>query len=253
MRFTTLIFIFQVFTGCLKITVNTTRPIYTVPLRRYMTRTVEISRYAHRVHSKLQPEMSSAMQSATTMPRPRGIAATPRMPCSVLVHAKGASKPRQLSCTATGGGGRVDRRDVLLSLGGAAAGGLATTSHGALAQPIQPPDLQDCHPPADLPATAPNVNCCPTYGLPGVIDFKLPPASAPLHVRPAAHLVDKGYLAKYERAVVLMKALPDDDPRSFAQQWRVHCAYCDGAYDQVGLPNLEIQVHNCWLFLPWHR
>jgi polyphenol oxidase len=175
------------------------------------------------------------------------------MPCSVLVHAKGASKPRQLSCTATGGGGRVDRRDVLLSLGGAAAGGLATTSHGALAQPIQPPDLQDCHPPADLPATAPNVNCCPTYGLPGVIDFKLPPASAPLHVRPAAHLVDKGYLAKYERAVVLMKALPDDDPRSFAQQWRVHCAYCDGAYDQVGLPNLEIQVHNCWLFLPWHR
>uniref|UniRef100_J3M1K4 Tyrosinase copper-binding domain-containing protein n=1 Tax=Oryza brachyantha TaxID=4533 RepID=J3M1K4_ORYBR len=61
------------------------------------------------------------------------------------------------------------------------------------------------------------------------------------------------YLAKYEKAVSLMKKLPADDPRSFEQQWRVHCAYCDGAYDQVGFPGLEIQVHSCWLFFPWHR
>ncbi|PPD74948.1 hypothetical protein GOBAR_DD28123 [Gossypium barbadense] len=31
----------------------------------------------------------------------------------------------------------------------------------------------------------------------------------------------------------LMKALPDDDPRSFKQQANVHCAYCNGAYDHV--------------------
>ncbi|TVU16427.1 hypothetical protein EJB05_39989, partial [Eragrostis curvula] len=87
----------------------------------------------------------------------------------------------------------------------------------------------------------------------GVTDFVPPPAfTAPLRVRPAAHLVDKEYLAKYEKAVELMKRLPDDDPRSFAQQWRVHCAYCEGAYDQVGFPDLELQVHNGWLFLPWH-
>ena len=79
-----------------------------------------------------------------------------------------------------------------------------------------------------------------------------PPAGSPLRVRPSAHLVDEEYLAKYERAVALMKALPDDDPRSFAQQWRVHCAYCDAAYDQVGFPDLDLQIHNCWLFFPWH-
>ncbi|CAA7404100.1 unnamed protein product [Spirodela intermedia] len=50
-----------------------------------------------------------------------------------------------------------------------------------------------------------------------------------------------------------MKALPADDPRSFAQQANVHCAYCDGAYDQVGFPDLELQVHNSWLFFPFHR
>ncbi|KAG6478564.1 hypothetical protein ZIOFF_062007 [Zingiber officinale] len=33
----------------------------------------------------------------------------------------------------------------------------------------------------------------------------------------------------------------------------VHCAYCHSAYEQIGFPDLEIQVHNSWLFLPWHR
>ncbi|WVZ87198.1 hypothetical protein U9M48_033877 [Paspalum notatum var. saurae] len=201
------------------------------------------------------------MESATAMPLPlRGVAATPPMPCTLqaalgrnhhhLLGTKNASRPRHLSCKATGG-----RRDVLLGLGGAAAASLPLSSRngGALAAPIQAPDLRTCHPP-ELPDTAPDVNCCPTYrpGT-GIVDLKPPPASSPLRVRPAAHLVDKEYLAKYEKAVALMKALPDDDPRSFTQQWHVHCAYCDGAYDQVGFPDLEIQIHNCWLFFPWHR
>jgi polyphenol oxidase len=204
------------------------------------------------------------MESAT-MP-PRGVAA-PRTPSSLqtlrgshplLLHGKHASKPRRLSCCkATGGGGRVDRRDVLLGLSGAAAAaGLATTSHGggdALAAPIQAPDLANCNPPA-IPDTGADLSCCLPYRSgTAIVDFKPPPASAPFRVRPAAHLVDKAYLAKYERAVSLMKGLPDDDPRSFAQQWRVHCAYCDAAYDQVGFPDLELQIHNCWLFFPWHR
>jgi polyphenol oxidase len=143
---------------------------------------------------------------------------------------------------------------VLLGLGGAAAAGLGMQRGrgAAIAAPIQAPDLRNCHPP-DLPNTAPDTNCCPASGT-GIVDFQLPPASsAPLRVRPAAHLVDAEYLAKYERAVALMKQLPADDPRSFEQQWRVHCAYCDGAYDQVGFPDLELQIHNCWLFFPWHR
>ena len=50
-----------------------------------------------------------------------------------------------------------------------------------------------------------------------------------------------------------MKALPDDDPWSFRQQASVRCAYCNGADDQVGFPDLEIQVHASWLFFPFHR
>ncbi|KAL6651414.1 hypothetical protein ACP70R_010339 [Stipagrostis hirtigluma subsp. patula] len=118
--------------------------------------------------------------------------------------------------------------------------------------PIQPPDLRKCHLPREPPAT--HVHCCPPYtpGTP-IINFAPPPANSPLRVRPAAHQVDAAYLAKYETAVALMKLLPRDDPRSFDQQWRVHCAYGRGAYDQVGHPNLQIQVHKCWLFFPWHR
>ncbi|KAF7803500.1 polyphenol oxidase, chloroplastic-like [Senna tora] len=40
---------------------------------------------------------------------------------------------------------------------------------------------------------------------------------------------------------------------SFTQQANIHCAYCDGAYHQVGFPEMDLQVHNSWLFLPFHR
>ena len=196
---------------------------------------------------------------------PRGVAArrTPSIlqrlrgshPLGLLLRTKDASNPRRLSCCKAAGGSSVDRRDVLLGLGGAAAAsGLATTtSHGALAAPIQAPDLANCNPP-EIPDTAPDLSCCLPYRSgAAIVDFTPPPAGSPLRVRPAAHLVGEEYLAKYERAVALMKALPDDDPRSFAQQWRVHCAYCDAAYDQVGFPDLDLQIHNCWLFFPWHR
>ncbi|KAL6843827.1 hypothetical protein ACP4OV_026398 [Aristida adscensionis] len=213
------------------------------------------------------------MESAAVRPRGAAPAGMPcglqaaALRCRLLVDArkKTTRKPRSFSCKAvTGGGGdrTVDRRGVLLGLGGgaaAAAAGLAPPPpphDGALAAPIQAPDLQSCHPPGDLPGPAPggDLDCCPTYrpGA-GAVDFTPPPAHSPLRMRPAAHLVDREYLAKYENAVAAMKALPESDPRSFAQQWRVHCAYCDGAYDQVGFPNLELQIHNCWLFFPWHR
>ncbi|CAO2178091.1 unnamed protein product [Urochloa humidicola] len=60
-------------------------------------------------------------------------------------------------------------------------------------------------------------------------------------------------MAKYARAVALMKALPRSDPRSFYQQANVHCAYCTGAHRQAGRPNLGVQVHFSWLFFPFHR
>ncbi|WJX22242.1 catechol oxidase [Trifolium repens] len=143
------------------------------------------------------------------------------------------------------------RRNVLIGLGGLY--GTFATNPFALASPISPPDLSACGPP-DLPlgATPNNINCCPPNS-PKIIDFKIPSSNQPLRVRQAAHLVNEEYLAKYKKALKLMKALPSNDPRSFTQQANIHCAYCDGAYSQVGFPNLDIQVHNSWLFFPFHR
>ncbi|MQM01823.1 hypothetical protein Taro_034586 [Colocasia esculenta] len=173
----------------------------------------------------------------------------------VRVSGKGihVTSPARISCmgeNASGPWERLDRRDLLLGMGGLYAGLAAVGGGDALASPIQAPDLSKCGA-ADIPAGASPTNCCPPYAS-DIVDYKFRP-SGPLRVRPAAHLVDSEYLAKYERAVALMKALPADDPRNFTQQANVHCAYCDGAYDQVGFPDLELQVHNSWLFFPWHR
>ncbi|CAH1415798.1 unnamed protein product [Lactuca virosa] len=123
---------------------------------------------------------------------------------------------------------KLDRRNVLLGLGGlyGTAANFGSNSL-AFADPIMGPDLSQCGP-ADLPQGAVPTNCCPPYNT-KIIDFKLPPQSNPLRVRPAAHLVDKDYIDKFSKAIELMKALPDDDPRSFKQQANVHCAYCDAA------------------------
>ncbi|KAL0362571.1 UNVERIFIED_CONTAM: Polyphenol oxidase I, chloroplastic [Sesamum calycinum] len=61
-----------------------------------------------------------------------------------------------------------------------------------------------------------DVNCCPPLSQ-KIIDYKLPPITK-MRFRPAAHLASQEYIAKYEKAVELMKALPEDDPRSFMQQ-----------------------------------
>ncbi|RZC47958.1 hypothetical protein C5167_040901 [Papaver somniferum] len=148
----------------------------------------------------------------------------------------------------------IDRRNMLLGLGGL-YGATSTAGFGAdrmaMAAPIAPPDLSKCGP-ANLPDGALPVNCCPPPNT-EIIDFQVPSQTTPLRIRPAAHLVDEAYIEKYNRAYELMRALPDDDPRSFKQQANVHCAYCDGAYDQAGFPNLDIQVHGSWLFFPFHR
>ncbi|XP_062087626.1 polyphenol oxidase, chloroplastic-like [Humulus lupulus] len=147
---------------------------------------------------------------------------------------------------------KFDRRNVLIGLGGLYGTTLTglSSNPSAFADPIAPPDLSKCGP-ADFPEGVTPTNCCPPVS-PKIIDFKPPPVSR-LRTRPAAHAVDDAYIAKYNRAIQLMKALPDSDPRSFSQQADIHCAYCDGSYDQVGFPDLELQVHNCWLFFPFHR
>lgn len=173
-------------------------------------------------------------------------------------YSRGKRSLPRVSCQAKNSNGEdkqslgmYDRRNVLIGLGGLYGAAGLVTDPFALAAPISAPDLAKCGK-ADLPAGAKATNCCPPPSS-KILDFKLPPPSNALRVRPAAHLATKDYLAKFEKAINLMKALPDDDPRSFTQQANVHCAYCDGAYHQVGFPNLELQVHDSWLFFPFHR
>lgn len=144
---------------------------------------------------------------------------------------------------------KLDRRDVLLvGLGGLyGVSNLSSSDPFAFAAPISAPDISKCG-----KADTTTDNCCPPKST-NIINFKLPPSNSSLRVRPAAHLADDAYIAKYSKAIELMKALPADDPRSFMNQANVHCAYCDGAYDQVGFPNLDLQIHNSWLFFPFHR
>ncbi|TVU34832.1 hypothetical protein EJB05_16685, partial [Eragrostis curvula] len=141
-----------------------------------------------------------------------------------------------------------DRRDVLLGLGALGAS-VATAGvlspRRAFADPVATPDISSCGPPGP-PAGRQQPR------LP--VDFAPPDASSsPLRTRPAAHSAGVDYVAKFNAAIAAMKALPADDPRSFAAQASVHCAYCDGSYSPEGFPGVDLQVHNSWLFFPFHR
>ncbi|CAD6340907.1 unnamed protein product [Miscanthus lutarioriparius] len=169
---------------------------------------------------------------------------------------------QRVSCASPRGGERSeqeaqkhDRRDVLLGLGALGANATATlmSARRAGANPIATPDISSCGP-ADLPPSANVLTCCPPPSNALPVDFTLPDATTlPLRTRPAAHSVTADYVAKFNAGIAAMKALPADDPRSFAAQASVHCAYCDGSYSPEGFPGVELQVHNSWLFFPFHR
>ncbi|XP_074365416.1 polyphenol oxidase, chloroplastic-like [Apium graveolens] len=145
-------------------------------------------------------------------------------------------------------GGKFDRRDILLGLGGLY--GTTAVSQAAFASPV---DATKCGNADTLP-TCTNIkdaNCCPPPN-PNISDFIFP-TNQPLRVRPAAQLADKKYIEKYNKAMQIMRSLPKDHPHSFAQQAAIHCAYCDSAYEMVGFPNVKMDVHFSWLFFPFHR
>ncbi|GLJ28485.1 hypothetical protein SUGI_0560350 [Cryptomeria japonica] len=143
----------------------------------------------------------------------------------------------------------MERRQLLLT--SSTLGVVAFTSGKAMSKPFPAPDLSKCTYPTDLPTGATvDGGCCPPFKAGEIaVDFKLP-TSLPLRTRKAAHLVDTDFIEKYDKALTAMKNLPSDDPRSFVQQGRVHCAYCNGAY-KVGSDT--VQVHKSWIFAPFHR
>lgn len=70
-----------------------------------------------------------------------------------------------------------------------------------------------------------------------------------------AHKGSEKQVRSYKKAIKAIRELPDDHPHSFVSQAKIHCAYCNGGYTQVdsGFPNIDIQIHNSWLFFPFHR
>ncbi|XP_057796072.1 polyphenol oxidase I, chloroplastic-like [Salvia miltiorrhiza] len=148
--------------------------------------------------------------------------------------------------------GKLDRRNVLLGLGGLYGATNLISTEAASANPVQAPELDKCGTATNLNTGEQlDINCCPPI-TGNIIDYQLPPVYN-LRTRKSAHRLTPTEAFKYNLAIERMKKLPEDDPRSFMQQAFIHCAYCNGAYNQPGQGDLDIQVHNSWLFFPFHR
>ncbi|KAK1439697.1 hypothetical protein QVD17_05517 [Tagetes erecta] len=159
-------------------------------------------------------------------------------------------KPQQLILP------NVDRRNLLVGLGG-----LYTTANlpAALADPITTPDITSICKDAgsgirDPEAIVRSTKCCPPSLGKTIKPFVFPTENT-VRMRWPAHKGTQEQVEKYKRAIQAMRDLPDDHPHSFVSQAKIHCAYCNGGYTQVasGFPEIDIQIHNSWLFFPFHR
>ncbi|GLJ28768.1 hypothetical protein SUGI_0567260, partial [Cryptomeria japonica] len=113
------------------------------------------------------------------------------------------------------------------------------------------PDWTRRHKICDVPPYVTDSDCRPIYKgeTPRKFEF---PTGLPMRTRVAAHKASDFYVGKYVQAVELMKKLPDEDPRNFTEQAKIHAAYCHSAY-YMGKTDKAFKVHGGWFFLPWHR
>nr|XP_043622604.1 polyphenol oxidase I, chloroplastic-like [Erigeron canadensis] len=150
----------------------------------------------------------------------------------------------------------VDRRNLLVGLGGVCTAANLASLSSTLASPITAPDPKCKYSYVDKPGSAiRTLKCCPPNLGKEVKPFVFPHKKEPVRMRWPAHKGTKEQVEKYKRAIAAMRALPDDHPHSFKQQASIHCAYCNGGYTQIesGFPDVELQIHNSWLFFPFHR
>ncbi|KAI7757357.1 hypothetical protein M8C21_014171 [Ambrosia artemisiifolia] len=98
------------------------------------------------------------------------------------------------------------------------------------------------------------INCCPPKLQKTIKPFVFPTENT-VRMRWSAHKGTPEQMKKFKTAIQAMKDLPHDHPHSFASQAKIHCAYCNGAYTEVnsGFPDTRIEIHNSWLFFPFHR
>jgi polyphenol oxidase len=122
---------------------------------------------------------------------------------------------------------------------------LLITVYDVQALPFPAPNLQNC---------LTSEECCTPVLYDGEATKFEFQTHLPLRVRPAAHLVDDAYVATYQRATERMRALPDTDGRSFQNQYKLHCVYCDNHLYFAGLAHqYPLEIHGNWLFFAWHR
>lgn len=202
---------------------------------------------AHLYANSTRTDNSSAPQFFLNSPKSKHIIRK-TLSCRAAKDQEDENKTRRYSSFKSERG-KMDRRDVLLGLGGLY--GTTAVSHDAFAAPV---DATNCGTAGTLP-TCTNVKdgkCCPPKSNSNISDYKFP-RSKGLRVRPAAHLANQRYVEKYNEAMEIMRSLPKEHPHSFEQQAAIHCAYCDSAYEMVNFPNAKIDVHFSWLFFPFHR
>ncbi|KAL7129322.1 hypothetical protein ABFS83_13G059000 [Erythranthe nasuta] len=208
---------------------------------------------------------AAAAISATPSSHPRSLFPKPSH-SHFITHAKRTHRLHHVSCSSTPTGPQnqndettkkptakvVDRRNMLVGMGGLYGATTLASTPSAAANPIQAPELNKCGTATNLNnGEKLDINCCPPIS-DRIIDYKLPPVFQ-MKIRPSAHRVSPEYMFKFNTAIDRMKRLPKDDPRNFMQQANIHCAYCNGAYDQPGQGTLDLQIHNSWLFFPFHR
>nr|QLG20179.1 chloroplast polyphenol oxidase precursor [Solanum melongena] len=205
---------------------------------------------------------STATLKSSFIPSPNSLGSTPK-PSQLFLHGK-RNQAFKVSCKVTNNNGdqnqnvvdtnSVDRRNVLLGLGGL-YGVANAIPLAASATPIPAPNAPSCGTATISDGPEVPYTCCPP-GMPEDIE-KIPyykfPSATKLRIRQPAHAVDEELIAKYNLAISKMRELDTTDhfsPLAFKQQANIHCAYCNGAYKIGGK---ELQVHNSWLFFPFHR
>ncbi|XP_074309653.1 polyphenol oxidase, chloroplastic-like [Silene latifolia] len=151
----------------------------------------------------------------------------------------------------------LDRRNMLIGLGGLYGSTLPLiTGSPANAEPMAP-DVYSCALTDAAWEGSVGDFCCPPKFPREIKEFSFSDYPSPvLKNRRPAHLASKDpeYVRDYSRAIRIMRTdLAPFDPRSFYQQSKIHCAYCDASYPQLNNPDKRMEVHGNWLFASFHR
>ncbi|PWA40363.1 putative domain, di-copper centre, Polyphenol oxidase [Artemisia annua] len=151
----------------------------------------------------------------------------------------------------------VDRRNLLVGLGGLYTAANIGSLPSALADPITTPDIisscQESTSGFEQKGALRTGKCCPPNLEKTIQLFEFPSKLEKTRKRWPAHKGSKKQVDSYKKAIQAIRHLPDDHPHSFVSQAKIHCAYCNGGYTETGFPDKEIEVHNSWLFFPFHR